>query len=111
MKNETMSTIGQSLFGFQAALKQAGSNLAEYLETYLKEPEKVKSILAQDMERGMDLFERLVVHAMTRIVEKNEEDLKALGVAAQVPERPFRRFKCDEAKRKFGIGYEIKLGR
>ena len=34
MKDETMSIIGQSLFGFQAALKQACSSLEEYLEKY-----------------------------------------------------------------------------
>ena len=34
MKDETMSIIGQSLFGFQAALQQAGSSLEEYLDKY-----------------------------------------------------------------------------
>ena len=34
MKNETISTIGHNLFGFQAALKQGGSNLEEYLDKY-----------------------------------------------------------------------------
>ena len=34
MKDDTMSIIGQSLFGFQAALQQAGSNLETYLDKY-----------------------------------------------------------------------------
>ena len=34
MKNETMSIVGQSLFGFQAALQQSGSSLEEYLDRY-----------------------------------------------------------------------------
>jgi aspartyl/asparaginyl-tRNA synthetase len=101
---------GKYLIDFSQMDVEVRRNRDVDLETYLKEPEKVKSILAEDMERGMDLFERLIVHAMTRIVEKNEEDLKALGVAVEVPERPFPRFKCDEAKRKFGTGYEIRLG-
>jgi aspartyl/asparaginyl-tRNA synthetase len=80
------------------------------LETYLKEPEKVTKILNEDMEKVMDLFERLIVHAMTRLVEKNEDDLKTLGVAIEVPEKPFPRFACDKAQKKYGRGYEVKLG-
>ncbi|MCP4667919.1 MAG: hypothetical protein GY849_16340, partial [Deltaproteobacteria bacterium] len=80
------------------------------LETYLKEPERVKEILVEDMEKGMDLFERLIIHAMTALVEKNEDDLKSLGVALEVPKQPFPRFRCDKAKKKFGRGYETKLG-
>jgi aspartyl/asparaginyl-tRNA synthetase len=80
------------------------------LERYLKEPAKVKKILREDMEKGMDLFERLIIHAFTRMVEKNEEDLKRLGVALEVPRQPFPRFNCDEAKKKFGRGFEMRLG-
>lgn len=101
---------GKYLIDFSQMDVEVRRNRGVDLETYLKEPEKVKSILAEDMERGMDLFERLIVHALARIVEKNEEDLKALGVVVEVPKRPFPRFRCDEAKRKFGFGYEVKLG-
>jgi aspartyl/asparaginyl-tRNA synthetase len=80
------------------------------LETYLKKPEKVTKILNEDMKKAMDLFERLIIHAMTRLVEKNEDDLKTLGVAIEVPEQPFPRFACDKAKKKYGRGYEVKLG-
>ncbi|MBN1849703.1 MAG: hypothetical protein JW932_14090 [Deltaproteobacteria bacterium] len=80
------------------------------LETYLKEPKKVKKILIEDMEKALDLFERMVIHAMTRLVEKNDDDLRALGVAIEVPKKPFPRFRCDSAREKFGQGYEIKLG-
>jgi aspartyl/asparaginyl-tRNA synthetase len=62
------------------------------------------------MEKGMDLFERLIIHAVTRMIEKNEADLKTLCVALEVPKKPFPRFRCDEAKKKFGRGYEVKLG-
>ncbi|MBW2015232.1 MAG: hypothetical protein JRJ01_00085 [Deltaproteobacteria bacterium] len=79
-------------------------------ETYLNEPEKVRKILAEDMEKALDFFERLIVHATTRILEKNEEDLKTLGVALEVPRQPFPRFKCDEAKKAHGKGYEIAVG-
>ena len=34
MRDETMSVIGQSLFNFQAALKEGGSSFEEYLTKY-----------------------------------------------------------------------------
>ena len=34
MKDETMSVIGQSLFNFQAALRESGSSLEKYLDKY-----------------------------------------------------------------------------
>jgi len=36
--------------------------------------------------------------------------LKTLGVALEVPKQPFPRFRCDEAKRRYGRGYEVSLG-
>ena len=34
IKDETMSIIGQSMFNFQAVLKQSGSSLEDYLGKY-----------------------------------------------------------------------------
>ena len=101
---------GRYLIDFSQMDVEVRRNRGIDLETYLKEPEKVKAILSEDMEKGLDLFERLIIHAMTKIVEKNEEDLKKLGVAIEVPRQPFPRFRCDEAKKKYGRGYEAKLG-
>jgi aspartyl/asparaginyl-tRNA synthetase len=101
---------GKYLIDFSQMDVEMRRNRGIDLETYLKEPEKVKAILAEDMEKGLDLFERMVVHSMTQLVEKNEDDLKALGVAIEVPKQPFPRFKCDESKKKYGQGYEIKVG-
>ena len=101
---------GKYLIDFSQMDVEVRRNRGIDLETYLNEPDRVKMILAEDMEKGMDMFERLIVHAMTRLVEKNEDELKALGVVIDVPKQPFPRFKCDEAKRKFGRGYEVKIG-
>ena len=101
---------GKYLIDFSQMDVEVRRNRGIDLETYLKEPEKVKKILAEDMEKGMDLFERLIIHAMTRLIEKNEDELKTLGVAIEVPKQPFPRFRCDESKKQYGIGYEIKLG-
>lgn len=80
------------------------------LATYLMDQERVKKILKEDMEKAIDLFERLIIHAMTQLVEKNEDDLKALGVAVDVPKQPFPRFRSDDAKKRYGRGYEVQLG-
>jgi len=101
---------GKYLIDFSQMDVEVRRNRGIDLETYLKEPEKVKKILAEDMEKGMDLFERLIIHALTRLIDKNEDELKTLGVAIEVPKQPFPRFRCDESKKRYGIGYEVKLG-
>ena len=101
---------GRYLIDFSQMDVEVRRNRGIDLETYLKEPKKVKKILSEDMEKGMDLFERLMIHAMTKMVEKNGEHLKTLGVAIEVPEQPFPRFKCDVGKKKYSRGYEVKLG-
>lgn len=101
---------GKYLIDFSQMDVEVRRNRGIDLETYLKEPGRVKGILREDMEKAMDLFERLIIHAMTRILEKNEEDLKTLGVTVEAPKQPFPRFRCDEAKKKHGRGYEVAVG-
>lgn len=101
---------GKYLVDFSQMDLEVRRNRGVDLETYLKSPRKVKKLLSEDMEKGMDLFERMIVHAVSRMLEKNEEDLKTLGVALEVPKQPFPRFRCDEARKKFGKTYESKLG-
>ena len=105
------SQRGKYLIDFSQMDLEVRRNRGIDLETYLNEPDKVKKVLAEDMEKGMDLFERLVIHAMTQMVEKNDDDLKTLGVAIEVPTQPFPRFRCDEAKTRYGRGYEVELGK
>ncbi len=101
---------GRYLIDFSQMDVEARRNRGIDLEAYLKDSERVRKVLAQDMEKGMDLFERLIIHAMTRVREKNEDELKSLGVAVEVPKQPFPRFRADEAKKKYGRGFETKLG-
>lgn len=104
------SQRGKYLIDFSQMDIEVRRNRGIDLETYLKEPARVRKLIAEDMEKGIDLFERLIIHSVTRMAEKNEQDLKTLGVALDVPKQPFPRFRCDEAKKKFGRGYEVKLG-
>jgi len=101
---------GKYLIDFSQMDIEVRRNRGVDLETYLKEPEKVKKFLSEDMEKGIDLFERLIIYAMTQLVEKNEDDLKTLGVVVEVPKKSFPRFACDQAKRKYRSGHEVKLG-
>ncbi|MBN1104221.1 MAG: hypothetical protein JXL84_12460 [Deltaproteobacteria bacterium] len=101
---------GKYLIDFSQMDLEVRRNRGVDLKTYLGAPKKVKKILAEDMEKALDLFERMIVHSVTRILERNEEDLKTLGVALEVPRQPFPRFRCDQAKKKYGRGYEIDLG-
>jgi aspartyl/asparaginyl-tRNA synthetase len=101
---------GKYLIDFSQMDVEVRRNRGIDLETYLKDQERVKKVLKEDMEKGMDLFERMIIHAATRMVEKNEDDLKTLGVVIEVPRRPFPRFRCDQAKMKYGRGYEVALG-
>jgi aspartyl/asparaginyl-tRNA synthetase len=101
---------GKYLIDFSQMDLEMRRNRGIDLETYLHAPQKVKKLLAEDLEKGLDLFERMIVHATTRITEKNEQDLKTLGVALEVPRQPFPRFRADEAKARHGRAYEMKLG-
>jgi len=77
------------------------------LDTYLHKPEEVKKILEEDMDKAKDLFERMLIHSLGKVVEKNEEELKHLGVAIEVPKQPFPTFAFDEIVKKYGPkGYE-----
>lgn len=101
---------GKYLVDFSQMDVEVRRNRGIDLETYLNEPDRVKAILREDMEKGLDLFERLIIHSMTRILENNKDELKALGVTIEVPEQPFPRFLCDRAKEKHGREYEVKTG-
>jgi aspartyl/asparaginyl-tRNA synthetase len=72
------------------------------LETYLNDTAKVQKILREDHEEALAFFERLVIAATSAVVEANEADLAALGVALEVPASPFPRFRKDEAAARFG---------
>jgi aspartyl/asparaginyl-tRNA synthetase len=81
------------------------------LAQYLNKPDEVIAMLKEDMEKALAFFEGLIIASCKAIVEKNETDLKALGVALEVPASPFPRFRKDQAAEKFGPGIlEQKLG-
>ncbi len=81
------------------------------LDEYLHRRDAVRKILREEFEEAIAFFEDLLVDAVTAIVNNNDADLKALGVAMEVPKRPFPRFRKDETAAKFRGGrYEQRLG-
>jgi len=57
-------------------------------EIYLSQPDQVKKVLEEDMKRAKAFFERMLVYALTKVLEKNKGELKELGVAIEIPEQP-----------------------
>ena len=81
-------------------------------EAYLYKRDQVKEVLREDMGIAKDFFERLIIYSMEKVVEKNEEELKGLGVVIEIPKQPFPSFAYDESKKRYGPkDYEVEVGR
>jgi aspartyl/asparaginyl-tRNA synthetase len=81
-------------------------------EAYLSKPAEVKEILKEDMAIAKDLFERMLIHSMAKIAEKNREELKELGVAIEIPKQPFPTFVYDQLRKKYSLKeYEVGVGK
>jgi aspartyl/asparaginyl-tRNA synthetase len=81
------------------------------LEDYLHQPKKVKEVLDEDFAAIKNFFERMIAGAVEAVVAKNADDLKALGVAWEVPALPFPSFPKDAAAAKYGNrDFEEKCG-
>jgi aspartyl/asparaginyl-tRNA synthetase len=81
------------------------------INEYKKDTGKVTKILKEDFEEALLFFEKLIIYSMTELKDKNEEDLKALDIAIEIPKSPFPRFKKDEIVKKYGAReYEKKTG-
>lgn len=102
---------GKYLIDFSQIDIELRRNRGVDFEEYKNHPEKVKKYLKEDYDRIIDFFERMIIAATTSIVEKNEENMKALGVALEVPKQPFPKVRHDEALKKFGkVDLDAKVG-
>jgi len=93
---------GKYLIDFSQIDVELRRNRGIDFEQYKNDTETVKKILKEDYEKIIDFFERMVITAVTAVVEKNEDNLKDLGVALEVPKQPFPRVRHDEALKKHG---------
>jgi aspartyl/asparaginyl-tRNA synthetase len=93
---------GKYLIDFSQIDIELRRNRGIDLDTYKSSPKKVQAILREDYEKIIDLFERMIIAACTRIADKNEIELKTLGIAIEVPKQPFPRVTLGESVKKFG---------
>ena len=102
---------GKYLIDFSQIDIELRRNRGIDFDQYKNQPEKVKKILKEDMEKVMDFFERMIITAIAAIVQKNEDNLKALGIALEVPKQPFPRIRHDHALKKHGkVDLDAKAG-
>jgi aspartyl/asparaginyl-tRNA synthetase len=103
---------GKYIIDFSQMDIEARRNRGIDLETYLSEQDKVKEILREDMNIAKDFFERLIIRSLEKVVERNQDELKELGVAIEIPKQPFPAFAYEEAKGKYGPKeYESETGK
>jgi aspartyl/asparaginyl-tRNA synthetase len=93
---------GKYLVDFSQFDVEVRRDRAPTIDEYLNDVEGVKKILNGDMERAIDLFERMIVHCFARINDRCGDALKELGVELPVPKKPFPKFRYDEALKRFG---------
>ena len=103
---------GKYIIDFSQMDLEVRRNRGIDFEDYLYKQDMVKEILREDMAIAKDLFERMLIHSMAKIVKKNKEELKELGVAIEVPKQPFPTFAYDQSRKKYSLKeYEVELGK
>jgi aspartyl/asparaginyl-tRNA synthetase len=103
---------GKYIIDFSQMDIEVRRNRGVDFETYLSKPDEVKEMLEEDMSSAKDFFERMLVYALTKVLEKNKGELKELGVAIEIPEQPFPSFAYDQSKKKYGPkDYEAGVGK
>jgi len=101
---------GKYLIDFSQIDLEIRRNRGIDFDKYLHAHEYVRDLLVRDMEKAIDFFERLIVHAVSRLCERHERDFAELGVAIRIPRRPFPRFRRDEAFAEYGRDFEVAVG-
>lgn len=103
---------GKYLIDFSQLDVEIRRNSELTLDDYLHKRKKVEKVLKEDFEKAISFFEEMLIFGLKSVVENNEDELKFLGVAIELPKKPLPRFRFDEAKKKFGLkGLESGLGK
>jgi aspartyl/asparaginyl-tRNA synthetase len=102
---------GKYLVDFSQLDVEVRRNRGVDLETYFDRPNEVTDLLRADYEGATRFFEEMFRGGLERVLEWNEDDLAALGVAVDIPAEPFPLFYLDEAQEKFDRSeIEARLG-
>jgi len=112
LQSATGEQRGKYLIDFSQMDIEVRRNRNVSLDQYLSDPQQVSAILREDFENALTFFEELIAFSVSAIIENNDQDLAALGIAIEEPHLPFPRYRKDEVEKKFGTsGYEKKVGR
>ncbi len=76
-------------------------NRGVQLDAYFDEPEEVGEILRQDLKTALRFFEGMFRAGLERVLQRNEADLAALGVALELPKDPFPIFEMDDGLKRY----------
>ncbi|MEA2102999.1 MAG: hypothetical protein U9P80_10620 [Thermodesulfobacteriota bacterium] len=102
---------GKYLIDFSQIDIELRRNRGVGFQAYMDDPQGVNTILKEDMERALAFFERMIIAITSAIADKNENEMKALGIAIKVPKQPFPRFRHDELVKQYGrVDTEAKAG-
>jgi asparaginyl-tRNA synthetase len=102
---------GKYLIDFSQIDVELRRNRGIGMDDYLNSRGMVEQVLREDFEKIIDFFERMIAAACEAVTAKNENDLKALGIALEVPKRPFPRVKHMDALERYGrLDIDAKVG-
>ncbi len=80
-------------------------------DDYLFRVEDVKNNLKNDFEGALAFFEEVIENIVIELLNKNQNNLNALGIHLEIPVRPFPRYRKDLATSRFGTSaLERKIG-
>jgi hypothetical protein len=106
------SQRGKYLVDFSQLDVEVRRNRRVQLDAYFDEPEAVEEILREDLRSALRFFEEMFLAGLERVLQRNEVDLVALGVALEPPSGPFPVFELDEGLTRHPRGeVEAGLGR
>lgn len=81
------------------------------LDTYYDRPDHVAAVLHDDRDAAIRFFEETFRAGLRRVLDRNSDDLRAIGVAIELPDQPFPAFDLDDARERHGRrDLERKLG-
>jgi len=93
---------GKYLIDFSQIDIELRRNRGIDFETYKQNPEKVKAILNEDLDKAIDFFERMIIAATEAVSERNEQELIDLDMVIEVPKQPFPRLKDSDIRNSYG---------
>jgi asparaginyl-tRNA synthetase len=83
---------------------RTGRHLLEFTQLDLE----VKGATREDL---IKLGEELFIHTLEKVIEKHSQDLHDLGRSLSVPHAPFKRYKFEDAVKKYGSEFETILSK